>query len=226
MTLELPPMPKRIARLPKDARGYPVPWFVAWMHDGVPCKAGTGEPDFRVIAPRKLSIAYHQRRCWACGDFIGVHKIYVIGPMCTVNRVTSEPPCHRDCAEFAAGACPFLIRPRQKRNGKAMPAQARHAAGEMIERNPGVVCLYETRTAKPFQAGGGILFKLGEPVRVDWYAQGRIATRDEVLASIETGYPILLEMAASEGAAAVAALAGMREQALRLLPPAAPPPAP
>jgi hypothetical protein len=35
------------------------------------------------------------------------------------------------------------------------------------------------------------LFELFEPHRVDWYAEGRPATRAEVTASIETGVPLL-----------------------------------
>ena len=31
MTVALPELPRRIARLPKDDRGYPVPAFVEWI---------------------------------------------------------------------------------------------------------------------------------------------------------------------------------------------------
>src|SRR5215467_3774641 len=95
----LPPLPKRMLALPIDGRGYPVPWFVAWIR---------GEPDFRVIKPGGAEIAYHRNLCWLCGQRLGTYKTFVIGPMCTLNRVSAEPPSHRDCAEFAAKACPFL----------------------------------------------------------------------------------------------------------------------
>ena len=183
--IAVPEMPSRIARLPKDDRGYPVPWFVAWMKDGKPCKSG-GKPDFRVIAPGRLQQAFTQKRCWICGWPLGLHQVYVIGPMCVVNRVTSEPASHRDCAEFAATACPFPVRPRQKRSEKGLPEE-RVIAGSPIDRNPGALALYETRFATPFKAGDGYLFRLGAPARVDWYAQGRRATRAEIEASIESG---------------------------------------
>ena len=41
----LPPMPSRIAALPVDERGYPVPWFVAWID---------GKPEFRCADPAKF----------------------------------------------------------------------------------------------------------------------------------------------------------------------------
>jgi len=217
MDLKLPPLPARMQNLPRDSRGYPVPWFVAWMKNGMPCTRGVGEPDFRIIYPRALERAYREKLCWVCGQPLGVHRVYVIGPMCCVNRVTSEPPSHRDCAEFAARGCPFLTRPRQKRDRKDLP-EDRVIAGNPIDRNPGVTCLYETPIGKPFQAGEGILFKLGEPAQVDWYAFGRRATRAEVQASIDSGYPFLLSEAEKEGAEAIRELTRMAATAMRLLP--------
>jgi len=141
----------------------------------------------------------------------------VIGPMCVINRVTSEPPSHRECAEFAAIACPFLTRPRQKRDKKDMPEET-FIAGNHIDRNPGAVCLYETSTVKAFRAGDGYLFNLGLPDRIDWYSSGRRATRAEIELSITTGYPLLYKMAKEEGPEAVHELERMREAAWKLLP--------
>src|ERR1700722_16695285 len=178
MVVALPPMPDRMKILKRDERGFPVPWFVHWEND---------KPDFRVIAPGKLGMAYRNARCWICGGQMSTHRVCVIGPMCVVNRVTSEPPSHRDCAEFAAKACPFLTRPRMRRNEKDLPA-GRTMAGLHIDRTPGCVCLYETLRVKPFRAGAGTLFRLGEPLRIDWWAEGGRATRAEDLASIDSVY--------------------------------------
>ena len=129
--------------------------------------------------------------------------MYSIGPMCVINRTTMEPPSHRECAEFAAEACPFLLRPRMRR----LPFEAdeeRHVAGTMIERNPGCVCLYETSEATKFSDGkGGWLIRLGPPDRVDWWAEGRRATRAEIQASIDSGHPLLLDIAMKDGQDAV-----------------------
>ena len=67
---KMPPMPARIAGLPKDSRGYPVPWFVHWA-DGV--------PDFRVIGDGKLEHAVKFRACWVCGQEMGRNSAFVIG---------------------------------------------------------------------------------------------------------------------------------------------------
>jgi hypothetical protein len=78
--------------------------------------------------------------------------------------------------------------------------------------------VWVTRTARIFAAGDGHLIKLGDPATVRWFAQGREATRAEVEASIEGGYPALLQLAEAEGADAVAELAALRRQAIAYLP--------
>jgi hypothetical protein len=218
--INLPEMPKRIQRLPKDRRGYPVPWFLAWMKDGreVSPHAEGAEPDFRIIKHGARELAWRKGLCWICGEPMGVHKVYVIGPMCVINRTTMEPANHRDCAEYAAKACPFLVKPRMRR----LPTDdlpEKHVDGAMIERNPGATCLYETPLARPFKDGnGGWLIRLEDPVRVDWWAEGRHATRAEIEASIDGGYPLLLAEAKKDGVRALAELARLTGAAMQLLP--------
>jgi hypothetical protein len=216
----LPVSPARIAKLRLDKRGYPVPWFVQWMAAGEPCLPGVAgaEPDFRVIDDDKRRRAYATGLCWICGEPMGIHRIFAIGPMCLINLTTMEPPAHRTCAEYAVRSCPFLTQPKRRRNGEDMP-EAVKADGEMIERNPGVTALVEARSYRRFSDGkGGWLIRLIEPTRVDWWAYGRQATVEEVRASIESGYPLLLEPAQDEGADAVNELARLTSAAAKWLP--------
>ena len=226
MTVQLPDMPARIAKLPKDERGYPVPYFVQWLRDGrfeAPRNGEGAAPDFRYADQAFRNGAFKHGFCWVCGQRMeNAARVYVIGPMCVINRVTMEPASHRECAEFSARACPFLTRPKEKRNQKGLDPEA-SAPGLMITRNPGCVALYETRDAKPFDAGGpgqtsGWLIRLGEPTRVDWWAEGRQATRAEVMASIESGYPLLMAEAEKDGPEAIQELSEMAAAAIRLLP--------
>lgn len=218
--ISLPDPPPRIARLPKDDRGYPVPRFIQWLQDGKPASrmALGAKPDFRYADHHFREEAFRRGLCWVCGDLMGRHRVFAIGPMCVVNRVTMEPACHRECAEYAAKACPFLVNPREKRNEKNLDPEA-SAPGEVIRRNPGCVCLFETREARPFNVkGGGWLIRLGKPDRVDWWAKGRQATRDEVIESIASGYPLLFDMAVKEGQEAVHQLGLQHIEALQLVP--------
>jgi hypothetical protein len=65
---------------------------------------------------------------------------------------------------------------------------------------------------------GGLLFGLGNPVSLCWVAEGRTATRAEVLESIETGLPILRELAEKEGPQAIATLEHQLSNAIKLIP--------
>lgn len=207
-----PDAPDRIKALPTDHRGFPVPWFVANID---------GKPDFRVVGPGKVREAVHGRRFWICGHRLGRFKAFVIGPMCAINRVSSEPPSHRQCATFAAKACPFLVKPAMRRNGKDLPADAAEPAGIMITRNPGVALVWVTSSYSTVPVDGGLLFDVGEPESVHWYAEGRAATRDEVETSIRSGMPLLEDAAIKDGPAACAELIRRVEAALPLLPVAA-----
>jgi hypothetical protein len=213
MTATLPAMPTRIARLPRNQAGYPVPWFVAWID---------GKPDFRVIGIDKMRDALQFRQCWICGDTLGANVSFVIGPMCAVNRVSAEPPSHHDCAVFAATACPFLANPQMRRRDSNLPEDTVDPDGIAISRNPGVALVWTTRTWSLIPAHQ--LFNVGDPTRTEWYARGRAATRGEVLESIASGLP-LLEQAAEQDhrpAKALAQLASACRDALQYVPAATP----
>lgn len=190
----LPPLPDRIACLPVDERGYPVPWFVQWVD---------GKPDFRIVDGDKFTAAIRFERCWICGGGLGKFRAFLVGPMCTVNRISAEPPSHRDCAEFAVEACPFLANPEMRRREKGLPDGVRDAAGIMIERNPGVTALWITngyRVFQPSHGQAGYLVEMGSPLEVVWYARGRAATRKEILDAFEAGLPALIEQAMKDDA--------------------------
>jgi hypothetical protein len=207
-----PNAPPAIRALPVDPRGYPIPWFVGELN---------GVRDFRVLHPSAIVKAARHNTCWICGRPLGRIKTFVIGPMCAVNRVSSEPPSHRICATFAAEACPFLTRPLARRRTAGLEDLEDCTAGIAIDRNPGVTLLWGCLRYTTFPSNGGILFDIGAPEDLRWYAHGRAATREEVMASITSGVPILREVAEQDGPLAIADLDKALERALRLLPKAA-----
>lgn len=212
---ELPP-PPAMAPLPRDHAGRPVPWFVHVADDGV--------PDFRVIGAGKLSDAHRFDLCWVCGRRRGRHAAFVIGPMCAVNRVSSEPPSHLDCAIYSARACPHLRTPVMRRRTTGLPEGIGEPAGVALKNNPGVALVWSSKTWKVFHlprqpgAQAGVLWSVGDPTATRWYCQGRDATRQEVLDAIATGLPQLREVAATDGPAALAALDRQHTTALTLVP--------
>jgi hypothetical protein len=202
-------VPDRMKRLPINDQGFPVPYFVPYVG---------GKPEFRGFDGQKMVICVRHKRCWLCGEPLGKFMTFVIGPMCAVNRVSAEPPSHRRCAQYAVEACPFLTQPKMRRNEKDMPEHL-EPAGIMLKRNPGVTMMWTTLSYKVFKDGrGGALFNVGDPESVEFFAEGRKATRDEIMASIDSGLPILQAMAERDGPDAVADLTQMYDKAMELVP--------
>lgn len=216
---ELPAdLPNRMTKLPVD-RGYPVPWFAAWLDEhGNPQPRGVGTPDFRVVYPGAVLYAHQFSRCWVCGGGLGRYRAFVIGPMCAVNRTSSEPPCHVDCADWSARACPFLVRPHMVRREAGMPEEAVEPSGTMLRRNPGVAMVWTTTQYKLRAIPDEVLFWIGYPESVAFYTEGRPSTRDEVMHSITTGLPALRDLADAQGGRAPEQLEKMLVDALELVP--------
>jgi hypothetical protein len=187
-------MPPRMARRPISDKGFPVPYFVT-------AKDEAGNWDFRFVDPKMPLWCARRKVCWLCGEPLGQYTAFVIGPMCSINRVSSEPPSHRDCAEYAIKACPFLSRPAMRRNDADLTEeqkglQIKNAPGIAIAHNPGVSLLWITKTYS-YEHG---LFFIGEPLEVYWFREGRTATREEVGEAINKGLPYLRAAAAREDA--------------------------
>lgn len=181
--------PRHLAGRPIQ-NGYIVPHFVAWI-DGV--------ADFRVVDTAKFDQCRKFQFCWICGKPLGSHRVFVIGPMCVINRTTSEPPSHRACAEYAAQVCPHIVNPKAKRRSRRLPDQHHEPGDIMVKDNPGVVVLWESHSYQFYNApNGGVLVDIGTPsVPPDWWMRGRKATRAEVMPLFEASVERLKDLTAS-----------------------------
>lgn len=207
---DLTPMPDRIKDLPVY-RGYPVPWFVAWIDD---------EPEFRTASGLKWTVAVHTKRCWVCGSRLGAYLAFVLGPMCGISRTTVEPPSHRDCAEWSIINCPFLSRPGMVRRTNDLPEGHTNPAGEALLRNPGVTLLWITRDFTTFHdRKGQPMITVGDPLETVWFAEKRLATREEIDVSVAGGLPTIQALARLDGPKAEEDLAKRIAEFEELLPP-------
>lgn len=202
----LPPLPEKMLGLPLDPRGYPIPWFVGTVD---------GKRDFRVADQKKRALAVQKSLCWVCGGKLGQYLAFVIGPMCAVNRNTSEPPCHRECAIFAATACPFLI---LSKSDYRKPPEGGRQQPHALPGNPGACCVWITNSYRPYHVEDSWLIRIGAPIETLWFAEGQPATRQQILESLERRLPALQSIADEEGPAAQAALARQVNATLQLLP--------
>jgi hypothetical protein len=207
-----PDAPENIRRLPVDHRGFPVPYFVAWVN---------GKPDHRVFDPSKVEPAVRGDLCWICGEPLGEDKAFVIGPTSAFNRMTTEPASHWACGCFAASACPFLTQPRMRRNPKGLENVVLVEPGGTMQHSLDVSVVWATTsfTQTLHRDGRTLRFELGQPTRVSWFTEGRPASREEALASIEATAHRYRGLVEAGGQAAAKKLAEYRARVLALLPP-------
>jgi hypothetical protein len=173
-----------------DDKARPVPWFVDWID---------GQPEFRAMDGRKYVRAIREKLCWVCGNPLKGTYVFVAGPMCGINRTSAEPPNHPECARWSARNCPFLSNPDMVRREDDVVNNTKFreaAPGFAITRNPGVTMLWFTREYEVIDDGKGKpLIQMGRPAGVEWYREGRLATREEVEESIDNGIGALETLA-------------------------------
>lgn len=179
-------MSDRIRALPRDPRGYPIPWFV---HRG----------DYRIVAPGKVEQAIALNLCFICGHSLAKNKTFVVGPLACVGRSTADAPCHRSCAMYAATTCPHLVSPRMRKRTTQDAPPVDDADADLVMQNPGVCCLWTCHDYRTTPTDSGLLFRLGDPVEVRWFCRGKPALRREVVEAIDRGLPILIDEAKEEG---------------------------
>jgi len=101
------PIPARMANLPKDRRGYPIPVIVA--------RDRAGEPLFTVNDSRATARQRAAGTCGICGGEIPLGEfIFIGGPVSAFHPHGAyiDGPTHAECATYALMVCPYLAAPR------------------------------------------------------------------------------------------------------------------
>lgn len=166
------PIPARMGHLPVDRRGYPVPFFVKRVK-GL-------EPDFRVMCEEAAKRALRARLCWVCGGQLGRHLAFVGGPRSEASGLYADLPSHLECARFSAQACPVLANPGARMRNGGLPDGVGLLSGQTGE-NPRVAAVVVVREFRLDPVVGA--FRIGPKEAVEWYAEGRPATAEEVAAA-------------------------------------------
>jgi hypothetical protein len=96
------PMPGRVAALPRDPRGYPIP---------ASAYAENGAANFTVIDQLVSSRLFHYNKCGICGTLLGRFRALVGGAKSMQFGLFTDIPMHVECAEYALAVCPFLAAP-------------------------------------------------------------------------------------------------------------------
>jgi hypothetical protein len=128
-----PPIPDFLAHLPVS-RGMPVPDVTAWSSEGLVTvrhdpiagrvavfskgRQGRGRALFGIMHPERQRRAVLAGLCQICGWSLDIddpgtgwlpnHPALMDRTDDQGGQWTMEPPCHRSCAEWSAGACPSI----------------------------------------------------------------------------------------------------------------------
>lgn len=96
------PVPPRMAALPRDARGFPIPHIVFRDTDGRPHFTVNHEPLRQEAITRGL--------CSICGQPLFRGRWFVGGPLSAFDEHGAylDPPMHEECVAYALQVCPYL----------------------------------------------------------------------------------------------------------------------
>lgn len=86
--------------MPKDKRGYVIPFFVPKNEDG--------SPNFKYIDDKKQRLCVLAGLCAICGQSLENDVWYISGPKARVESVSSDPGMHGECARYSLAVCPYL----------------------------------------------------------------------------------------------------------------------
>jgi hypothetical protein len=165
--------PPRLARRPRDQRGFVIPFSV---------DDGTDHPDFRITQADKLRELLNKHLCWLCGEALDYWMCFIGGPLSITNRSFTDGPMHEACAVYALRVCPFLASP----NGRYTSSEDNIPEGGgynqlVADTRPELFGLGFTHGYKTGVAPNGMLFMRAESWRkVIWYSHAGQVVRRQI----------------------------------------------
>ena len=193
------PMPPNIAALPRNERGYPMPFFTP---DPATLDEASRHKAIAIADHKKVVLCWKQNLCWVCGkkmwhrepmqaggySWAVDERAFLGGPKAFENRAYTDLPMHEACAEYSAKVCPMLTNPRHHYSKlKDMPEGTRAAAG-MIMRHPVVIVMPIASGYEVVQVGRDLFFRPEGVLRVRYFHLGSEVTSsqaEEILKGVE-----------------------------------------
>lgn len=135
-----------MAALPKDERGYPIP-FNIWRDT-------RGVAHFTINDHEKASECLREYLCPICGDKLEKTIWFCGGPLSALHPAGAyiDQPMHHECVHYAIRVCPYLAAPRYTKRIDLGTVDKEHAKGTffvdptMLPDRPQVFVLVEARS--------------------------------------------------------------------------------
>lgn len=161
----LVPVPPAIALLPKDRRGYPIPYSAEIKPDGT--------PDFTTINMMKWLKAYKFRLCGICGKSMHGRLFFIGGPLLVANRYSFDHPMHEDCARYSLQVCPFLSMLRAHYQKLKEGREDRVTIATTSQEKPDQFALAKARSYTLEKVKGDALLHASPWESVTWWKEGK-----------------------------------------------------
>lgn len=162
--------PKYIQSLPREERGFPIPWFVATLPDG--------SRDLRFADYRKKVASVKNLVCWVCGKPLNIMRVLVGGPLSFFNGRYGDMHCHPSCAEFSAKYCPHLNNTKSKYRIANSPDGVQSSEG-LTMSHPGVIGLVYCLDTDTCPTHDDLLLSPVDVQKVEWWHKGaKISARE------------------------------------------------
>lgn len=160
------PMPDRLARLPRDARGYPITFTVMRLPNG--------DHDFTTSDPFRWREALSKRLCGLCGEKLERKIWFIGGPKCIANRFFFDHPMHEECARYALVVCPYLAMPSYLgAKTHKVPEELRKTLVSSDSTKPVAFGLASTTWYRGVLVQGDTLLQAGPWVDLEWWVDGK-----------------------------------------------------
>jgi hypothetical protein len=123
-------IPDQMKHLPRDERGYPIPYIVFRDSDR--------KPHFTINDQSRVQKCKTADICSICGKGLFRGRWFVGGPGSALhpNGAYIDPPLHHECMQFALQTCPYLLSEKYTKriDGKTLdPAKAPGVIGLLDE---------------------------------------------------------------------------------------------
>ena len=185
---------KSPVEVPRYMRGRPiwngfyVPYFVTWFKDRRQVHESVvgAEPHFPTIDKTREALCRRRRYCWICGRQMGTFMCFVMGPLSALQRISTEPPSHRECAVYAVQVCPFMV------GGYDMPENPATNEGQQVieqmsikNEQLNVIWVCHGYTLRPVDPSRGLfVYQMDHATDILLYHRGKPATLAQAMERI------------------------------------------
>lgn len=150
--------PARLARRPRDQRGFVIPFSV---------DDGTDHPDFTHSNPERVRSLLETRDCWLCGMAPDFWMCFIGGPISVRNHLFTDGWMHEACAVYAIRVCPYLASPSGRYRG---PNDDPRLESTLAPNRPSEFGMAFTHTYETTADEQGLLLRSAKYKKVRWYS--------------------------------------------------------